>query len=100
MGIYVKYMEMPEGCVTCYLKHDCCDFKQQISSGNIIKYIDKRLDACPLIEVTEPHGRLIDESQIKTVYGEAMTTRYQGYISRTEKITHTDAPTIIESEGK
>jgi hypothetical protein len=65
MGVYVKYMEMPEGCVTCYLKHDCCDFKQQVSSGNIIKYIDKRLDCCPLVEVVGPHGDLIDRNEMQ-----------------------------------
>lgn len=90
MGVYVKYMEMPEGCVTCYLKHDCCDFKQQVSSGNIIEYIDKRLDCCPLIEVTEPHGDLVDKNEID----------FLTYEDADGLHTEISAPTVIGAEDE
>lgn len=98
MGIYVKYMEMPEGCVTCYLKHDCCDFKQQISSGNIIKYIDKRLDTCPLIEVTEPHGRLIDEAEVRVIMHQVCARSIRTYAATEFAIRNMKA--VIEAEGE
>jgi len=113
MGIYVKYMEMPEGCVTCYLKHDCCDFKQQISSGNIIEYIDKRLDTCPLIEVTEPHGRLIDADKLdayklpsekqdfKTWHKHSAEYKYAVPVFNSAlDMVKNNAPTVIEAEGE
>lgn len=100
MGIYVKYMEMPEGCVTCYLKHDCCDFKQQISSGNIIKYIDKRLDTCPLIEVTEPHGRLIDADKLKPSHYEEIYADDEYVYRYYSEDDIGAAPTVIEAEDE
>lgn len=96
MGVYIKGMILPKDCRECLQ-----GFAIQIGCNRMkdgkISYHNRRED-CPLVEVKTPHGRLIDEGQIKTVYGEAMITRYQGYISRTEKITHTDAQTVIEAE--
>lgn len=93
MGIYIKGMKMPKDDETIRFV--------KLLNGKIVAVTSptKEMgDIHEIIEVTEPHRRLIDESKIKTVYGEATTTRYQGYISITEKITHTDAPTIIEAE--
>ena len=91
MGIYIKGYKIPNG--EC--EHLILDFENMTAFA---AFGDRK--HYKLVEVTEPHGPLIDESQIKTVYGEAMVTRHQGYTSRTEKITHTDAPTVIEAEGE
>ena len=104
MGIYVKHMEMPEGCAMCYLKHECCDFKQHISSGNLVEYIDKRLDCCPLIEVKTPHGRLIDAGRIARNVEVVKSKRGPSvklylFIEDLMRIL-TESEAIIEAEGE
>lgn len=67
MGVYID-MEMPKNCVSCKLWT-----KRTISRKvyNICRVFDKVVDApyskcdwCPLIEVFEPHGRLIDANAL------------------------------------
>ena len=53
-----------------------------------------------IIEVTEPHGRIIDESEIKTVYGRELLKHNNGYTTAIHRIDFTDAPTVIEAEGE
>ena len=56
MGIYIKGMEMPKNCYICddmfllsTIKCECPNF-----------VLNERPSNCPLIEVPESHGRLID----------------------------------------
>ena len=51
MGVYIKGMEMPERCGQCFLRVGNC--KQRT-------YMERRPKDCPLVEIKEPHGRLID----------------------------------------
>ena len=60
MGIYIKSMEMPKCCARCEL---CQDEMYCNVTGLCVEFstmYDKRMDNCPLTEVSEPHGRLID----------------------------------------
>lgn len=50
MGLYID-IEMPKNCGRCFLKVGQC-------SKRI--YMENRPSDCPLIEVSEPHGRLGD----------------------------------------
>ena len=56
MGIYIKGMEMPKGCYECPLMDgeygDC-----KVGATGLY---DPYMEDCPLTEVPEPHGRLID----------------------------------------
>lgn len=95
MSVFIKGMDKPTDCFRCQLRTGkycgvLTENEQCVDNGI--------LPHCPITEVKIPHGRLIDENQVETVYGKSMTTHYQGYISRTEQITHTDAPTVIEAE--
>ena len=49
--IAIKDREMPKNCAGCFLRVGQC-------SKRI--YMENRPSDCPLIEVPEPHGRLID----------------------------------------
>ena len=51
MSILIRGMEMPERCGQCFLRVGNC--KQRM-------YMEHRPKGCPLVEVKEPHGRLID----------------------------------------
>jgi len=56
MGVYIKDMEMPDTCTRC----DYIGLNVAIGC-KVITGTNGRADNCPLIEVPEPHGRLIIE---------------------------------------
>lgn len=81
MAIYIKNAKLPNNCYECPFNQggDCY--------GGRIKYImdiddneelyhTTRHPQCPLIEISEPHGRLIDECQIVEA-----VDKYKNYIS-------------------
>ena len=46
----------------------------------------------------EHHGRIIDESQIKSVYYHEEAVMMKGFQLKNLVLDHTDAPTIIEAD--
>lgn len=76
MGIYIKGEEMPRSCYDCKLdlRTDICSafIKWRKEHPYGIKNFD-RLPDCPLVEVPEPHGRLIDENEVRTVMNWLLT---------------------------
>lgn len=75
MGVYVKGMKMPESCLGCKLKYEfeglgiwfCSCLSYENSDTDVSrngKPLDLRPEWCPLVEVPEPHGRLIDENDV------------------------------------
>lgn len=80
MGVYIKGMKKPKDCNACFL--DLYDRQTYCRNG------EKAL--CPLIEVTEPHGDLVDREEIDVlIYEDA-----DGFH------TETSAPTVIAAEGE
>ncbi len=65
MGLYIKDMEMPFTCLTCDF-HKCAggvgDFCS-LTKRRQFRFKNRPKD-CPLIEVPEPHGRLIDADKL------------------------------------
>ena len=59
MGIYMLKAEMPHDCCECYHKHACERYWARLGTSELIPW-DSRDDNCPLVEVKNPHGRLID----------------------------------------
>ena len=55
MSVLVKGIEMPRNCYECKVWFECFDEKPPF---NMIKSV------CPLVEVKEPHGRLIDADKL------------------------------------
>ena len=55
MGVYIKGMEIPQNCDECPL-NSMCGYSLHMP----LYHTEKRHDDCPLIEVPDPHGRLID----------------------------------------
>lgn len=61
MGVYIG-MEMPKTCLECLLGSIFNGYKCRALNKTFDKYpLDHRMDWCPLIEVPEPHGRLVIE---------------------------------------
>lgn len=55
MGVYVKGAKMPKACIWC--EYAACE--KRLLSWHIEKAWD-----CPMVEVPEHHGRLIDENDV------------------------------------
>lgn len=86
MSVIVKGMEMPKDCNSCWIPSSFCKLWLKSDVGN-------RHQDCPLIELPEKHGRLIDADAMKRVW---MGARIDGDIGML-----LDArPTIVEAEGE
>ena len=83
MSVLIKGMQIPENCIKCGLMCALRHF-------NILN--DNRPSNCPLVELPEHHGRLIDANVLAT---ESLKDGAYGYVS-TKQIY--DAETIIEAE--
>lgn len=67
MDVLIKGMEMPKGCITCMFKSESlfnrtmwCEWLDD-PLGDYTKCDEEwRHPDCPLVEVSTPHGRLID----------------------------------------
>lgn len=68
MGVYIKSLKMPDSCAMCPLCHRSFDGNEtRLACYGIKKWCDEnvdRLNDCPLVEVQEPHGRLIDADEV------------------------------------
>lgn len=94
MGVYIKGMKMPKGCDDCILGDVVCGYDED--------HIDRD---CPLVEVPEPHGRLIDANAFHNNMDyvcsaggwlEPVTKAVNEYVHK-----HIDAQTtVIEAEGE
>lgn len=95
MSILIKGMRMPEDCFSCPLKEEgSCNITNAYAVG-----INERNSDCPLVELPETHGRLIDADELKDQYPHDSDWEYpvntNGYVVQTIN----EAPTIIEAEG-
>lgn len=61
MSILIKGMEMPTNCGDCPCGSIFAGYKCKVNNRDFNKYpLDHRQDWCPIIGISEPHGRLID----------------------------------------
>lgn len=119
MSVIVKGMEMPESCAKCKLKHwmsahPYCMVIQsylnwnQYTTGEWVG-IDER---CPLGELPEKHGRLIDGDALHALYESRWhdlqvlnwdenphAEDIQTGVNWCINTLHDDLPTIVEAEG-
>ena len=89
MGIYIKGMKPPSDCYEC-------PFTKWVDDGCAVCVADDKIhnasrpDDCPLVEVEEPHGRLIDADRA-TAESIKMTGK--------RLLAIDTASTVIEAEG-
>ena len=91
MSVIVKGMRMPENCIEC-MNSDLrtaikCTKWTEISAG---RRENERALSCPLVELPEHHGRLIDADALAA---ESLMDGAYGYVGTKEIY---DAPTIVE----
>ena len=98
MSVIIKGMEMPKACGLCPFD-DCgyCTRAKRYSGGSATH---RRASFCPLAELPEKHGRLVDADALIAKYGDWYTEEgtEEGFIGTIEALLK-DAPTVIEAEG-
>lgn len=101
MSVLIKGMKMPEKCGLCDLFHvespmHCTVVKGHKTVG--APYGMPRPEWCPLIELPEKHGRLIDE---RVAY-DKIAEQEGGYYMDMDGVDMglSETPTIIEAEGE
>lgn len=104
MSILIKGQELPTSCGDCmklFLTEgrNKCPFLWRDFSGNNEYQNKRRMPDCPLVEVPEPHGRLIDADayildNVRIIDCDIDHPNYQ--VTLREVID--DAPTVIEAE--
>lgn len=96
MSLLIKGMDMPECCEVCPCYNWIEDICRITESPN--DFSDARIEDCPLVEVSTPHGRLIDadrlEDRIKNMVGKYDTAIPLNVVYR----LIADAHPIIEAE--
>ena len=98
MSVLIKGMEMPKNCVECPIRCLCLFYTGRV---------DIRNQDCPITEIKEPHGRMIDVDKLMTKISTMMQEPdYQhegenwmvGLIMARDAID--EAPTVIEAEDE
>lgn len=65
MGIYIKSgARIPKCCAECRYMYGAVFCVCAQGKAKEWRYRDRRHEDCPLVEIKEPHGRLIDENAI------------------------------------
>ena len=85
MGIYIQGMDVPKDCGECFLIKSCTGKHWEITKDDTGYNGEYVKDSCPLTEVPEPHGRLIDADWFFNTFTEL--ANYD---------TEDNAPTVIE----
>ena len=104
MSILIRSMAMPKNCAECKMwcicecLNDFEDFESicyAVEDGDLIR--DKN---CPLVEIKEPHGRLIDIKSVKNGKFTIVEDAYQAWWNGVLEAVIENAPTVIEAEGE
>lgn len=93
MGILIKGKRMPKCCITCWAA-EICRYYDRFSNC-------ERPEHCPLVEVPEPHGRLIDADRLIKAMEERHKRLKDDDSIWEMSVVDTfldDAPTVIEAE--
>ena len=115
MNVLIRGMKMPSECRKCFMMdygtmtgETYCEVNGKTLAENYrpIEF-DGRPDWCPLVELPEKHGRLIDADALMNIFADRLTkvsVRYgidsavAGAISGAMKLLDVQ-PTVIEAEG-
>lgn len=103
MGVYIKGMEMPKTAFDCSVKVNPeerqCVFTHKTFEETLGLLTERRCADCPLVEIKEPHGRLIDGDKLhEEVFDCYSRDAYDKIMDIVFDIV--EAPTVIEAEGK
>lgn len=84
MSVLIKGMKKPKDCQSCVLNYE----DTEVYCFALHRYLSEAEKECPLAEVPESHGRLIDADKL-------MAENERFYIPR---FAISESPTVIEAE--
>ena len=98
MSILIRGMEMPKRCFECIFlttvpNFFCLAGKRDLCAEHGIN--TSRPDGCPLVELPEKHGDLVDRDELLAEYDR----QHKGPVGGARKIMET-AQTVIKAEGE
>lgn len=95
MSVLIKDMKMPEDCFGCQLKEEGFCNITNAYAGQIYK----RNSDCPLVELPDHHGRLIDENEVRIVMNQLLA---QTFKPTWNDLYHAiqEMNAVIEAEGE
>lgn len=103
MAVYIRGMKMPRSCSVCdFLEYAGGDYQPWVAcrlTEETLEDPNSRGDECPLVEVKEPHGRLIDADAIiqqAQKYEDEGNTFCLDSAEELDFYLDDEAPTIIE----
>lgn len=102
MGVYIKGMEMPKNCCECEIRSYDANAEEEYCPFNLIECLSIGIqDNCPLVEVPEKHGKLVEFIDVVTKYDEDTGTElvsfgdvFEAYYKMRE------SKPVIEAEGE
>lgn len=99
--ILIRGMEMPSNCLTCPLfvceigdPMACRIGYQRLDNGNVH---ERRPEWCPMIEISPPHGRLIDAAEV--LQKASNSPWFDGDQSELGLLLGSEVTTIVPAEG-
>ena len=115
MGVYIKGMVMPKECRDCQMmayyvntgKTWCTPVNRILADKYKTISFDGRPNWCPLVEVKEPHGDLIDKdkliediaNQVPYIIDDSDAQSYTNGLGAA-KVSADTAPVVIKGEGE
>lgn len=109
MGVYVRYMKMPESCLKCPMQFGgWCYVSPQEIDERVAPTVDEAAEQgkpewCPLVEVPEPHGDLIDRNEVRNDVFHHLSIKGEENLLPAEKSIFGNiikAKAVIEAEGE
>ena len=97
MSVLIKNMEMPKNCDECNIRdiHLC-----KLWMGmTISQRIEGKHPDCPLVEVKEPHGDLVDKDKLMQEFMDSDLDHLQRDDWKEVIQIVSDADVVIEAEG-
>ena len=105
MSILIKGMRMPENCIKCPMQFGgmCYVMPAEVDESRVAPTVEAawkqgKPDWCPLVEIPEPHGDLIDRDALEADICPDWNGLYVPDNAYSEKLIR-NAPTIIGEEG-
>ena len=102
MGIYIKGMKMPENCIKCPMQFGgmCYVMPAEVDEGRVAPTVEEawkqgKPDWCPLVEIPESHGDLIDRDALLDMVRDVNTDYYCEVLGVTVEDIDS-VPTVIE----
>lgn len=92
MGTYIKNFAPPKNCA------DCDDDMLRSVIGCPLFASNGRHEKCPLIEAKTPHGRLLDENDVKNTFKFSEDAEYARWTLAGVLMDIEDTEAVLESE--